>query len=181
MTEVKKFGLTERQLQVFKMRADGMAKKEIGAKLNLSTKTIEYHEARICQIMKLKTYADLIKKAIALGVTTLCFAITVAGQTSPVTLSWNNNNDPALGVLIFSTTNVTLPMNQWPLFVYIPNPVPVSSNWYNFKTNLVPANYFFVASFTNTFWRSNGFFSNVAVTQPQLPTNLLSGLTITSP
>jgi DNA-binding CsgD family transcriptional regulator len=176
----KKHGLTQREYQVFKLRAEGFPYKAIGAQMGISEKTVCYYIKRIFTIMNCHSYADLIKRAIALGVVCLCLTGFLAdGQSTQVVLSWNNYNDGSQGVILFATTNVALPTNQWPVFVYLPKPVPVASNYYEFRTNLTPANWFFVGAFTNAFWANNSFFSNTAAT-PQLPTNLLTGFSISN-
>ena len=121
------------------------------------------------------------KKLSTLALLVTALAVHAAGQSRPVTLAWNDPNYPAQtnGVKIYYTTSITLPTNQWPVLAYIANPTPVASNYFQFTTptNLPPTNYFFVASFTNTYWHLESFFSNGAAT-PGLPTSQVVNLQV---
>ncbi len=64
-------GLTPRQREVLQLVAEGRTAKEIAAKLRISVKTVEFHKARMAQQLGLRTTADLIKYAIAHGITSL--------------------------------------------------------------------------------------------------------------
>ena len=56
--------LTPRQSDVVQLFAEGYSMKEIAARLNLSTKTIEFHKHHIMTAFHLKTNADLVLFAI---------------------------------------------------------------------------------------------------------------------
>ncbi len=56
--------LTPRQCDVVQLFAEGHSMKEIAARLNLSTKTIEFHKHHIMTAFHLKTNADLVLFAI---------------------------------------------------------------------------------------------------------------------
>lgn len=124
-------------------------------------------------------------KKLTIGfLSTIIAAIAIAAQSVPsrvVTLKWWNNNSIITdGVKLYYTTNIATPTNQWPLLVYIPNPIPVASNYFEFSTNLTANNYYFVGTFTNTYWSLESFFSNGTNTVP-IPTNTLTGLSIKLP
>lgn len=57
--------LSEREVQVLKLIANGVTNKEIGEKLFISPKTVEAHRNNILKKLELKSTADLIKFAIA--------------------------------------------------------------------------------------------------------------------
>jgi len=56
--------LTQRQIDVLRLLAQGRVAKQIAASLNISTKTVEFHKYRIMQILGVKTVADLIRFAV---------------------------------------------------------------------------------------------------------------------
>jgi DNA-binding NarL/FixJ family response regulator len=60
--------LTSRQMEILQQLAEGKSPKEIGAILNISTKTVEYHKYRIMETIGVRTIAELIRYAIALGI-----------------------------------------------------------------------------------------------------------------
>ena len=64
-------GLTPRQREVLQLVAEGRTAKEIAAKLVISVKTVEFHKARMAERLGLRTTSDLIKYAIAHGITSL--------------------------------------------------------------------------------------------------------------
>lgn len=163
-------GLTRRQIEVLRLYGDGLCTKQIARRLYISEKGVDYHRGKLFEIMKFKSFAHLVKTAVAFGLTSLCLAL----YAGTVNLVWTNPNGPGLGVNIYYTTNVSMPTNQWPLLAYLTNSPPGANS---FVTNLPPANYFFVAAFTNSFWGLESFFSNGAAT-PSLPTNLLTGFTV---
>lgn len=61
--------LSERELQVLKLVADGRNTKEIAAELSLSVKTVETHRARLMTKLGLHSVAELTKYAIRMGYT----------------------------------------------------------------------------------------------------------------
>lgn len=56
--------LTERELEIVKLVAEGYMNKEISAKLNISIRTVDNHKARIMQKLNLKSSIDIVKYAI---------------------------------------------------------------------------------------------------------------------
>lgn len=60
-------GLSARELEVLELLANGDANKVIAFKLGISQRTVEVHRARIMDRMHVKTFADLVRKAIAAG------------------------------------------------------------------------------------------------------------------
>ena len=61
--------LSERELQVLKLVADGRNTKEIASELSLSIKTVETHRARLMTKLGLHSVAELTKYAIRMGYT----------------------------------------------------------------------------------------------------------------
>jgi DNA-binding NarL/FixJ family response regulator len=59
--------LTAREAEVLKFSALGFTNKEIGGRLDVSTKTVETHKARATEKLKLKTRAELVRYASAQG------------------------------------------------------------------------------------------------------------------
>ena len=60
--------LTNRQREVLQLIAEGMTAKEIAAKLNISTKTAEYHRACIMEELGLHNTATLTRYALSHGI-----------------------------------------------------------------------------------------------------------------
>lgn len=60
-------GLSARELEVLELLVDGDANKVIAFKLGISQRTVEVHRARIMERMNVKTFAELVRKAIASG------------------------------------------------------------------------------------------------------------------
>jgi DNA-binding NarL/FixJ family response regulator len=56
--------LTERELEVVKLVAEGYLNKEIADKLNISIRTVDTHKNNILQKLKLKSTVELVKYAI---------------------------------------------------------------------------------------------------------------------
>jgi DNA-binding NarL/FixJ family response regulator len=56
-------GLSDRELEVFKLIGEGKTMKEIGDKLHLSPKTVEVHRSHIRQKLKITSAAELISYA----------------------------------------------------------------------------------------------------------------------
>ena len=57
-------GLTQRQREVLQLVVEGKSAKEIGAVLNISAKTVEYHKATIMDRLGLRTTAELVRYAL---------------------------------------------------------------------------------------------------------------------
>lgn len=63
--------LSNREYQVFEMLVAGQGLTEIGAALSLSVKTVSTHKTRIMQKMELATTSELVRYAIAHGLSSL--------------------------------------------------------------------------------------------------------------
>jgi DNA-binding NarL/FixJ family response regulator len=63
--------LSNREYQVFEMLVGGQGLSEIGVALSLSVKTVSTHKTRIMQKMGLATTSDLVRYAIARGLSSL--------------------------------------------------------------------------------------------------------------
>ena len=63
--------LTEREIDVIKLFADGLSFKEISKQLDISTRTVETHKKNILSKLGLKTTVDLVKYAILNGLTSI--------------------------------------------------------------------------------------------------------------
>ncbi len=61
ISEVKKLGLTNRELEILKYIGDGYTSKEIAQILNLSKKTIDYYRSMIKEKLNVKTKSELIQ------------------------------------------------------------------------------------------------------------------------
>ena len=59
--------LSSRELEVLELLVAGDANKVIAYKLGISQRTVEVHRARIMERLDVKTFADLVRKAIAAG------------------------------------------------------------------------------------------------------------------
>jgi DNA-binding NarL/FixJ family response regulator len=59
--------LTSRQREVLQLLAEGGTAKEVGAQLQISSRTVEYHKYRVMAVLDLKTNADLVQYAIKAG------------------------------------------------------------------------------------------------------------------
>jgi DNA-binding NarL/FixJ family response regulator len=60
--------LTPRQREVLQLVAEGRSAKEVAAVLHISTRTAEFHRARIMQALGLQTTAELVQYAIRTGI-----------------------------------------------------------------------------------------------------------------
>jgi DNA-binding NarL/FixJ family response regulator len=56
--------LTERQREVLQLLAEGKVMKEVGAILNMTTRTVAFHKYRIMEVLGAKSSADLVKYAV---------------------------------------------------------------------------------------------------------------------
>ena len=107
------------------------------------------------------------KKLIPLGIVAAVLAAKLyAGN---LTISFSNQNASTQDCKIVYTTNLAIPTNQWPALAVISNCPPNSTNSFIWS-NVPPADYFFSAAWTNSFWKVQSFFSG-AVTTPPLATN----------
>jgi DNA-binding NarL/FixJ family response regulator len=59
--------LTTRQYEVLKMMTEGYGMKEIAVRLNISTKTVETHRARLMERLKIHDIAGLVRYAVRMG------------------------------------------------------------------------------------------------------------------
>jgi DNA-binding NarL/FixJ family response regulator len=59
--------LTPRQREVLQLLAEGKSMKEVGAILNISTRTVEFHKQRLMELLDLKTNADIVVYAVKQG------------------------------------------------------------------------------------------------------------------
>ncbi|HAL46024.1 MAG: hypothetical protein A2Y12_14935 [Planctomycetes bacterium GWF2_42_9] len=60
--------LTKRELEILDLIISGNTNKEISQKINRTERTIEYHRNRLMHKLGTKTAAELVKKAILLGI-----------------------------------------------------------------------------------------------------------------
>jgi two-component system, NarL family, response regulator NreC len=60
-------GLSAREEQVLRLIGYGFTNREIAARLALSTKTVETFRARVCAKLSLRSRADLVRYALAMG------------------------------------------------------------------------------------------------------------------
>lgn len=63
--------LTNRELEVLQLVAEGGTTKSIGSRLNISAKTVDTHRQNIMRKLNLRTVAELTKYAVREGITTL--------------------------------------------------------------------------------------------------------------
>ena len=63
--------LTARQREILTLLAEGRTAKQIAAELQISMKTVEFHKGNITHRVGVRTTPDLIKFALAFGITTL--------------------------------------------------------------------------------------------------------------
>ena len=62
--EAGKTGLTDRQLEVLQLLAEGKSMKEAAAVLNLTTRTVAFHKYRLMQNLQLKNDAEVVQYAL---------------------------------------------------------------------------------------------------------------------
>ncbi len=60
--------LTEREREVFQLAAEGYTSAQIGARLNLSRRTVETHRAQMMQKLGLQSQTELVRYAIRKGI-----------------------------------------------------------------------------------------------------------------
>ena len=68
---IKRKELTKREIEIIKLIGNGLTTKEIAEKLNISIKTVETHRTHIFKKLNCKNIADLIKKAMNIGLINL--------------------------------------------------------------------------------------------------------------
>ena len=66
--------LTDRQRQILTLLAEGRTLRQIAEQLEISMKTVEFHKANITHKVGVHNTPDLIKFALAYGITTLTFS-----------------------------------------------------------------------------------------------------------
>ena len=64
-------GLTPRQREVLQLLAEGRSAKEVGAALRISTRTAEFHKARIREALGLQSTAELVQYAVRHGIVSI--------------------------------------------------------------------------------------------------------------
>ena len=62
--------LTLRQVEVLRLLGQGKTMKEVGAALSISPRTVAFHKYRIMEVLGIRTNAELLRHAIAKGLTT---------------------------------------------------------------------------------------------------------------
>ena len=60
--------LTPRQREILQLLAEGLSAKEIGAKLEVSARTVEFHKYQMMERLDLHTTAELVHFAIKHGI-----------------------------------------------------------------------------------------------------------------
>lgn len=60
--------LSPRQREVLQLLAEGKSTKDIGALLDISTRTVEFHKYRMMEQLKIKTSAELVQFAVKNGI-----------------------------------------------------------------------------------------------------------------
>lgn len=61
--------ITDRQLEVLQLLAEGKSMKEVGAVLNLATRTVAFHKYRLMQNLNLKNDAEVVQYAVRKRIT----------------------------------------------------------------------------------------------------------------
>lgn len=59
--------LTPRQRDILILIAEGLSAKEIAGRLNLSTRTVEFHKSALCERLGFRTTAELVRYVIRTG------------------------------------------------------------------------------------------------------------------
>jgi len=59
--------LSSRQREILQLLAEGKSAKEIGAVLDISARTVEFHKYRIMELLNIKTSAELVQYAVKQG------------------------------------------------------------------------------------------------------------------
>ncbi len=59
--------LSAREREVLQLLAEGKSMKEVGALLDISPRTVEFHKYRIMELLRVKSNAELVQQAIKLG------------------------------------------------------------------------------------------------------------------
>jgi DNA-binding NarL/FixJ family response regulator len=63
--------ISPRQREILQFLAGGKSAKEIASKLNISTRTVEFHKYRMMEQLNIKTSAELVQYAIKCGLTSM--------------------------------------------------------------------------------------------------------------
>lgn len=167
-------GFTEREKNVLTLISEGKTTNEIGALLKMSGKTVFYHRGHIEEKCGTRSIAMLTRIALKAGLTALCllFVARIAAAQTTLLFSWDNTGGPYSNIVwnLYGTANVAAPTNQWPLVSSTTTPTNVSPTRYGMYVSWTnpPGQYFFTMQWSNTFWKTNSFFSAAAVT-PALP------------
>jgi len=172
------------------MVAMGMTRKAIALEFGLSAKGVDWilwqagKRIGVSDTAGFTRYA-IMKKLIPLrlkftlalvwlGLAGLVQGATAAGTATNavnVTFVWDapaNQSYTGLVYRIYSSTNVALPTNSWPLLAVVTNPVPINAGaQLSYSVPLVPGAYFFTMTSSN-FWGAS-FFSEAAATPPPVP------------
>jgi DNA-binding NarL/FixJ family response regulator len=69
ITDTPEPHITDRQLEVLQLLAEGKSMKEVGAVLNLATRTVAFHKYRLMQNLKLKNDAEVVQYAVRKRIT----------------------------------------------------------------------------------------------------------------
>jgi DNA-binding NarL/FixJ family response regulator len=64
----RKPALTSRQCEVLQLLAEGRSMKEVGAVLNLTTRTVAFHKYRMMEQLRVRSTAELVRFAVRQGV-----------------------------------------------------------------------------------------------------------------
>ena len=67
-TQKEELPLTDRQREVLQLLAEGHSTKEVARHLDISVRTVEFHKARLMEVLGIHTRADLVKYAVANGI-----------------------------------------------------------------------------------------------------------------
>lgn len=70
-SSARRVPLSKREREVLELISSGYSNKEIAKKLFISVRTVEFHRGRIIRKLDVENVADLVKRAIIMGLTTL--------------------------------------------------------------------------------------------------------------
>ena len=93
--------LTPHKKRLIAMKCDGLTHEEIAAKLHVTKRTLDLQIYQIYEFLDVKNVAQLIKKAVALGIYTYYVEASTVQQLSPLT------NCPHCGRLPGDATGVS--------------------------------------------------------------------------
>lgn len=175
--------LSPREREVLRMMADGMAYKDIGARLGLSIKTISWYRQNITNklmkrgIKNANSIAMLARFAVKAGLVS-CLTLCAWAQTQvSLSFSWDNPGAQYTNLVykLYRTTNASLPVASWTPQV-LTNVVQLPNNRLGSTNSFPYDNWFFAVTWSNTMWKQESFFSNVAAPDRLPPTNQLFNL-----